>query len=283
MDQVTDVGAPGSIYFDRHGLFAEELKINYEDGPVHLWLGKFNPAFGQAWEWGRGIWSEDFAEDYQITEKLGGGVAYTIGDDASGEYTLSGSLFMADRSFLAHSTITARDDLHLADGGASNTNTPTSFTLEARGENIAGIDSLNIVAGVRHLAEQSKGDGPTTSDETGFTLGAGYIISVSDALSFDLWGEYAALRDFEGVNGADRDYASASVVTRFLDGWNITLGTTFRNIDDNGTETDDNLFQFSGGYDFGNGFTAEAGWRNTDESSIDTDILGFNLRYQAEF
>lgn len=36
-------------------------------------------------------------------------------------------------------------------------------------------------------------------------------------------------------------------------------------------------------YDFENGLTAEAGWRSSEEANVDTDILGFLMRYNREF
>ena len=58
-------------FFDNEGIFIEELKLNYENGAWGFMAGKFNPQFGRAWDFGRGIWSEDFAEDYEITERIG--------------------------------------------------------------------------------------------------------------------------------------------------------------------------------------------------------------------
>ncbi len=48
-------------------------------------------------------------------------------------------------------------------------------------------------------------------------------------------------------------------------------------------DMNDHLFQLSGGYDFGNGLTLEGGWKSTEESSVDTDILGALARYTVEF
>lgn len=58
-----------------------------------------------------------------------------------------------------------------------------------------------------------------------------------------------------------------------------------REIDATGSanDYDDTLLQLSGGYNFYNGLTAEAGWKSTDESDQETDILGFLFRYTKEF
>ena len=72
-------GDPGDdVFFDNEGLFIEEIKLNYQNGAFGAFAGKFNPGFGIAWDYGRGIWGEDFAEDYEITEKIGFGGSYAF-------------------------------------------------------------------------------------------------------------------------------------------------------------------------------------------------------------
>jgi hypothetical protein len=59
LEPVADFDTDESNFFENEGIFAEELKVNYDTGPVHLFAGKFNPGFGTAWDWGRGVWGED--------------------------------------------------------------------------------------------------------------------------------------------------------------------------------------------------------------------------------
>ncbi len=93
--------APGkSAYFKDEGIFAEEIKVNFTHGPWSAFAGKFNPGFGIAWDYGRGIWSEDFAEDYEITEKIGIGGAYALEIPTMGTHSLNLSTFFADTSAL---------------------------------------------------------------------------------------------------------------------------------------------------------------------------------------
>lgn len=69
-DQGIDKNPGDDRYFKSEGTFIEEVKLNFEIGNFAIWGGKFNPEFGTAWDFGRGIWGEDFAEDYEVTEKL---------------------------------------------------------------------------------------------------------------------------------------------------------------------------------------------------------------------
>ncbi len=282
-DQVSEVNAGDDIWFDRNGAFFEELKLNYAAGAFAAWAGKFNPAFGAAWDFGRGIWSEDFAEDYEITERIGVGAAYEFGSETVGAHTLSASTFFTDTSILSEGWITDRDDVSLDDGGAGNTNSLKSFAVSLSGEALAGIENLGYMLSARYLAEQDKNRDATTSSERGAAATLTYAVPVNDNLGFDFFAEGAFLRDFEGAKGVDADYYSASAVATFYTNWNLTVGGTRRHIDDNGLDRDDDLLQISGGYDFGNGLTAEAGYRYSEEDGINTDIGGFLLRYQTGF
>lgn len=282
-DQVGEVNAGNDIWFDRNGAFFEELKLNYAAGAFAAWAGKFNPAFGAAWDFGRGIWSEDFAEDYEITERIGLGASYEFGNENNGLHTLSASTFFTDTTFLSEGWITDRDDVSLRDGGAGNTNSLSSFALSLSGDRLAGIENLGYMLSARYLAEQDKNRDATTSSEHGGAATLTYGVPVNEALSLNFFAEAAFLRDFEGVKGVDADYYSASAVATFYTNWNLTLGGTRRHIDDNGTNRDDDLLQISGGYDFGNGLTAETGYRYSREDGVDTDIAGFLLRYQTDF
>jgi hypothetical protein len=282
-DQVGEINAGNDTWFDRNGAFVEELKLNYAAGAFAAWAGKFNPAFGAAWDFGRGIWSEDFAEDYEITERLGVGASYLFDSETAGAQTLSASTFFTDTSVLSQGWVTDRDDVALNDGGAGNTHSLSSFAMSLSGEALAGIKNLGYMLSARYLAEQDKNQDTTTSSERGAAATLTYAFPVNDNLSIDLFAESAFLRDFGGVKGLDTDYYSASAIATFYTNWNLTVGGTRRHIDDNGADRDDDLLQVSGGYDFGNGLTAEVGYRYSHEDDIDTNIGGFLLRYQTGF
>lgn len=268
-------------WFDNEGAFIEEIKLNYENGPWAAWAGKFNPGFGIAWDYGRGIWSEDFAEDYEITEKIGVGGSYTFENDQIGAHTLALNTFFADTTFLSGSTITKRDTLDEDDGGASNTEDFSSYVASLNGENIFGVENLYYKLGFRHLAEGDADVG--TDDENGYEVTLGHVFNVTDRVSADALVEYVNISNFE-TGPDDAEYFTASVVTKLDDRWNVTLGYTARNFDvDGGDDVKDHLFQVSGGYDFGQGTTAEIGWRNSEEDGVDTDIVGGLIRHSFAF
>lgn len=268
-------------FFDNEGAFIEEIKLNYENGPWAAWAGKFNPGFGIAWDFGRGIWGEDFAEDYEITEKIGVGGAYTFDMADMGSHTLAASTFFADTTFLSGSAVTKRDKLDKSDGGVSNTENFSSFVLSLEGDNLAGVESLYYKLGYRHQDEGDVSAGG--DDETGYVATLGHVFTVTDRVAVDALIEFADIENFAaGTN--DNQYFTTSFVTTIDEQWNIAASYTSRDISvQGGSDVDDHIFQLSGGYDFGQGTTAELGWRNSEEAGVDTDIVGALIRHTFAF
>ncbi|MGB0719540.1 MAG: hypothetical protein ACPGRX_03650 [Bdellovibrionales bacterium] len=281
LENIQDIDPDESNAFDNEGVFVEEIKLNYENGPWAAWAGKFNPGFGIAWDYGRGIWGEDFAEDYEITEKVGIGAGYTFETPQWGAHTLAVNTFFADTSFLSGSAITKRDRLHKRDGGVSNTEDFSSYVVSLEGDDLAGVDTLYYKLGYRN---QDEGDATVGGDrETGYVVTLGHVFPVHDRVAMDALAEYADINHFEGGT-ADQSYATFSLITTIDDAWNVTGSFTARDIDDTaGPNSDDHLLQISGGYDFGQGTTAEIGWRNSEESGSDTDIIGGLIRHSVSF
>lgn len=268
-------------WFDNEGAFIEEIKLNYENGPWAAWAGKFNPGFGIAWDYGRGIWGEDFAEDYEITEKIGIGGSYTFESSQMGAYTLALNTFFADTTFLSGSTITNRGTLDKDDGGVSNTEDFSSYVVALDGEDVFGIEDLYYKLGFRH---QGEGDADVgTEDENGYEATLGYTLDVTDRVNADALVEYVNISNFE-TGPDDVEYFTASVITTLDDQWNAAISYTARNTDVSASsDVNDHLFQVSGGYDFGQGTTAEIGYRFSEEGGIDTDIIGGLIRHNFEF
>lgn len=280
-ENIQNIEPNESNFFDNEGVFIEDIKLNYQNGPVALLAGKFNPAFGIAWDFGRGIWTEDFAEDYEITEKIGVGARYRFGNDKIGTHNLIASSFFADTTFLSGSRITGREQLNKRDGGTSNTEDFSSFTVALEGENLAAVKNLYYKLGYRHQAE---GDASTGGDdETGYVVTLGHVFPVTNRVSMDALVEYTDISNFD-TGTADNQYFTANVITTFDDAWNLTVGYTARDITDAGTaDINDHLVQVSGGYDFGQGTTAELGWRGSKEAGSDTDIIGGLIRHTIAF
>lgn len=266
--------------FDREGVFAEELKLNYQqviaDNTLQIFIGKFNPAFGTAWD-ARGIWGEDFAEDYEITEKLGVGGAFTLQTASLGSHTVSASSFFSDTSALSQSVISTRGRTNKRDGGAANTEDLSSYAIALDGEQLGGITGLNY-----HLAYRSlkRGDANIgADDESGYAATINYARKLNPRTEINLLLERVEINNFDSA-AQDRTYNTSSLITTIDDKWNITLSHTQRVIDaDGAAEVHDHIFQLSGGYDFANGLTLDIGWRQSDEESLGQNTFGILGRY----
>ncbi len=274
-------GAPGEdLFVDNEGAFFEELKVNYTKDNWSVFAGKFNPGFGTAWDF-RGVWGEDFAEDYEITEKLGFGGSYTMEGQKNATHTLSASTFYTDTSFLTQSKITDRGRVKKSDGGAGNTEDFSSYAVSLDGENLGGTKGLSYHLGYRHLA---KGDADVIGDdEKGMAASLRYVVPVTSRVEADMLLEYADIDNFEGGLD-DRTYMTASLIARIDENWNVTIAMTDRETDLNGGgEIDDNLTQVSGGYTFDNGLSLEVGFKDVEEAGVQTDTIGALARYAYDF
>ena len=71
--------------------YAEEIYVQYEGGPVRLFTGKFNPTFGQAWAKAPSVYGTDFAEGYQLTERIDLGGAVSAESEGLGKHNATTS------------------------------------------------------------------------------------------------------------------------------------------------------------------------------------------------
>jgi hypothetical protein len=82
---VFDSGAPEDFG-------VEELLLRREGEVLSLWGGKFNPAFGHAWDQDVAVF-DGHAAEYETKERLGIGAAMQWGDEEAVALQLSGSVF----------------------------------------------------------------------------------------------------------------------------------------------------------------------------------------------
>ena len=180
--------------FEDHGLFVEELYFAHEFGKGSVLAGKFDPAFGFAWDAAPGIYGVDFAEDYELTEKIGAGFAVPFGL-FDGEAAVAVSAFMADRTFLSDSLVNSRGNLDRGDGGLSNTAAPTSVAVTLFGET-ASETAYNL--GFRVQDAGDIGGGVT---EYGVVGGVTTPVDLGGA-DLELLAEGAFFPNFNGVQGS---------------------------------------------------------------------------------
>ena len=283
LEPVRDFDPGKNTYFDEEAVFIEELLLKYENGPWELIAGKFNPYYKGSREQERGIFTEEFSKEYEITGKIGLGSSYSYQNNVMGKATLSANAFVNDATFLAKTIGHDKQD-------KCNNNHELSSAVLLEGYNLAGIKTLYYQLGYRHLDACKLGD----DRETGFLATVGNIVDfrLSKRLKTDLLTEFSYVEDFEGTNN-NNQYYSISSVTTLDDVWNLSIGYTARVtsvgdiIEDEaiikGRNSHDHLVTISAGYNSGKGLRIDAGWLNTEESRLDTSTLGLLVRYEAYF
>lgn len=269
--------------FDDHGLYAEQLFLNYAGGGFDLYGGKFNPSFGTAWDIAPGIYGTDLAEDYEITERIGAGGALVFGEgglggDGFGTHRLAANTFFADTTFMSQSVFADRGELDEADGGISNTEDFSSFSVTLDGEGFSAAP-IGYHLGVQHQ-EGGVGD---SDDRSGIVAGLNGSFAIGEDTAVEPLVEVAA---FDGFDGSDQDRTYLTTGATVLHGpWNAALSYTGRFIDTAGPggDPDDGQIQLSGGYTFANGITADVGYKYVEEDHVDSHVIGVLVTYQFDF
>ncbi|HNQ92275.1 MAG TPA: hypothetical protein PKI93_05015 [Alphaproteobacteria bacterium] len=280
-EPVRDPDAGDDSYFYGQGLFAEEFKLTYTTDDFGLYAGKFNPNFGTAFEQGLSIYGNDFAEDYELTERIGFGGFVPLPVEGFGEHTLSANVFFADTTFLSNSVITKRGRVSKNDGGISNTEDLSSFSVALDSEDIGNFKGLNT-----HIAyrRQSPGDVDTGLDhENGYVIGVDYITELSDDVEGHALVEWARIDNVDGSTD-NVDYLTSTVDLTILGNWTVAADYTLRNFDvATGDDVHDYIAELTGGYYFDNGVGINLGYVKAREDSVDRQGLGLLLTYEYEF
>ena len=272
--------APGDDReFDDHGLFVEVLTLNAEFGGLHLYGGKFGPNFSIAFDAAAGLYGTDISEDdIELSEFVGFGGAYTVEELPVGAITGSASIFTQDTSALADSKITRRERTRSGDGGPGNTGSLESFALALDGDGLPVPGDLRYHIGYVSLASD------TTEDEDRFAVGAEWGFAVTDDVTLTPLLEYVHFENAGGVDGADRDYVTGSLLAEFGP-WNGAVAYTNRDISaaTGVAEADDFQFQVSAGYAFDFGLSVDLGYKVNQSADIDTSTVGLLFAYGYEF
>ncbi len=266
-------------FFEDHGGYVETLHLIVNLGQFTLFGGKINPAFGTAWDATPGIYGRDFAEDYELTERIGVGGSYTFDAGDAGQHVFQAAVFFADTSALSNSAFTRRGQLSLADGGASNTEDFSSFAIALDGGEIASLPGFSYHVSFRH---QEAGDGDV-SDETGVAFGATQEIETADGVKFALNGEIAI---FDNLDGGENDalYATAGLAVA-KDEWFGATSFTVRDLSGGpaGSNFDDKLFQATVGRGLFENTSLAVGYKFAEEEDADSHTIGVLFAYETEF
>ncbi|MCF8534188.1 MAG: hypothetical protein K9G48_14360 [Reyranella sp.] len=279
-----------STVFDDEVLFVQRLFGIVHLKPLHFYAGKIHPRFGIGWYATPGLFGTDFDTDYELYDKLGGGVRWDI--HAFGRHRFTAEAFQTDTSFLAKSLIPGTQRvglLNLEDGGAGNTGTFESYALALSGQRIPGLGEFSYQAG---WAKQ-KASPVDVRDEYSWSIGGIWPIPLTDDVSFEPMAEFVSV---SGQGGADQDvdYLTLSATLRLGAAWSIAVHTTQRYVRDYSEDQyrTDSLAGVAVAYEFGDlkdripwldGFTGIVGYRQATTFGISSQTLGMQLKYTLDF
>jgi hypothetical protein len=241
--------------FDDEGVFTEQLYLQWKGERLGLQLGKFEPTFGRSFEASRQIFGDEYAFDYEefsndteLTERVGGRVSYDFGDDHTGTQVLSFDLFDSDTSNLSRSALRGRGRLRRNEGGPSNSGRVKSFGLNLVGEDIPALPRFTYHLGfvyqdsgrVERLADEADAaidPARTGRPQRSYVAGLGYGFPVSPAIDVRLFSEFLYLGNADGERNRIRTLltvAAAAVVEK-----NLYVGFSYGRRTDRRAELDD--------------------------------------------
>lgn len=290
-EPVADADPGETRFFKDQGLYVEQLFAQFDYDPFKIFVGKFNPAFGKAWDLTPGIYGTDLAEDtYQLTERIGGGVAVTKKAGGLGTVTLTGSAFFIDTTGLQGSAINGRDPASEEIGVPGNTGSLDSFELSIDGADIPALNGVSYAIAYLH---QAQGD---------LLGGADADFTDQDAFAFTLYGDHkynsvglkwiGEIVYIDGFLAADDSnnyqswfYTAGAQIT--VDKYNVAAAYTFNQNEGFATRAGDDFdvqqFQISAGVEVYDGWSLDLGYKYLQEDDEDTHVVGLLLAKEIAF
>lgn len=198
-EPVIDAEPGENQIFSGVGSYVDVLQMQYDIENFSIWGGKIHPDFGRAWDVTPGLHGTDIAENYDLTDRLGGGASY--GFEAAGfANRLQASAFTTDRTILSESLFNNRGRTTLDDGFAGNTKGVSSIAAALDGCMGAEVDNCYDEGsfGYQLAARYQKGGTGSDGNELGFLGSLNKSIPLADETTLRLFGEAAWFRDFEG-------------------------------------------------------------------------------------
>ncbi|MGE0717076.1 MAG: hypothetical protein AB7P02_16660 [Alphaproteobacteria bacterium] len=269
--------------FGGHGLWLEELYVDYEDDDVGLFAGKFNATFGFAFDHAPIMFGRRIVQEYETADRIGGGGKLKWHDAAGGRHALVASTFFLDSTVTSQSLFTRPDfgapttfrpgRVRPEDGGLSNTRSLESFTVAMTGQGVGGPLDLSYTVGWRH----QRAGATEAHDEDGLAAGARWTWRLDEGTYLRPLVEYAHFRRFAGGDGEVRFLTAAATLSH--GGWLATLTASGRV----GEGRTDHLLAATGGYAWPGGIAVEVGWKTERIRDIESQAAGMLVRWRRTF
>lgn len=278
LDPVTDLATAGGA----RELQLEQLHMTFSSNDVTVTGGKFTPNFGIAWRTPSDAYGSEVKDaPYELTDRIGLGLAFKTNAGPAGNLVFSTSTFFQDNTFL-HRTIgsDSEDGVRtVADGGVSNTETLSSFVVAVDGKGIRRLPGFRY-----HLAFMTQRGGiGSTADERGVAMAGEQSLKLSEGLKLDTLVEVVALRDVDGVAAQDRSITTVGVKAAWR-GWQLwgSFRQTATEAPD-GTDTAERKSRLTLGYKFDSGLSIEAVVTADHTEEGIKRAMDVNARYIVKF
>jgi hypothetical protein len=260
------------------GLLVEELKLHYENDNMKFFTGKFDPTFGTAYSKAKriGIFTSQFAEDYNLREKIGAGITALLGNSS-----ITFNTFFNDTTNLSTSVLSDRERASRNDGLAGNTESFSSYSVAFNGENLFGIEDWFYNIGYRSLgADRTVG----RSREKGYVASTEYDYKIGLNSSLIPFFEITMIDNFTGAQGRDATYTVAALMWK-CSSWIASISNLTRNIKEAQEipKSHDHQLQLSIGYKFTDNLTIDVTRSNLKEGSNSAILYGMLMSYVYKF
>ena len=231
--------------FQSQGLIAEELNFQYRTKDLSLFFGKFNLNFGNGanrysklydntWY---GVGGTDMNFAYSLREKLGVKFNFKITpqvfkvesleelDDSIMRrdkklkfYTLvAGGLFKADNTNFFKSSITNKNALYYNNNAGSDSIFRSYFVNT---DFVAYNSNFKSIVSLGHASQAAKNYNLGTQNS--YVISGQQIFYPAPLFKFGIFGEYAMVKNFDGIIGANQYFATASMFMGY-EGLNVTF------------------------------------------------------------
>ena len=259
-------------------LIVEELKAYYQNEDMKFFAGKFNPSFATMYRKTKriGVFVTDFTEDYELREKVGGGVSALLEDS---EITFN--TFFNDPTGLSGSAIKNRGTERSDNGLAANTSTLSSYSVTMEGQKLFGIENLFYNVGYRSLGVKNNS---RNARETGYTTNLEYLKKVTYNTSLIPTIEFVKINNFTGFAGRNAQYLTIALIGKYS-AWSASVASVRRHIDNNylGSNSNDSQLQFTAGYKFTNNVAIDISRMKLKEDRFSGSMIGIMVSYLYKF
>ena len=274
-------------FFDDQGLLLEELLLDIHDDMAGIYLGKFNPKFAIGWDYNlnHGIWSNDFAYEYQLVGKLGAGIRGEIDLEDKGVHIFNFAGFYNDHSKLNDTIFSKRDQIVGEYGKSSDNSALSSYIINLYGKDIDLLPSLFYNISYRDLH----------SNETGYSFALGGEYHIGYNLKLEPFIEFVKIDNFNSANNrfgyefgdtalpADYEYRIFIFPVSY-DRWGFTYAHLYKDVTVDTGNFDVKQQEFSFSYNISDSLKIELGRKKEDYSNqSDVTTIGSAITYNKKF